>query len=372
MRTTTTSDIFRFDISAAKQALNADGIGLPPHTYTDQQIFDCEIALLHGRAWTCFAPLEKLAHPGSVITGQVGKVPVIVSRARDGNIHGFVNACRHRGYTVVERDRAKCLTLTCRYHSWSYDLSGNLIAAPDSEESFDKTSHGLLPISVEVWGPFIFVNPDPDAKPLQEAMDRLEPVARQLGFDGDPERYRLMETTENDQNANWKLWWENATECYHCPTIHASTFGANFQSRPENAVFQNSGFVTATSFPPSSDDPALKPATAIHLFPGCHLVQETGLMVMSRIVPKAPDLCTVIAYYFGEVDADESQVRNTVDLWKRTYAEDFEVVRHQQATLASGRTRPFRYVPSREFQVIQHVQNVLTSYESMSARQQLY
>ena len=353
----------RFDISKAKSALMTDGTGLPPHTYTCDTVFDFELESLFGRSWTCFAPLAKLESPGSVIKGEVGNVPVIVTRARDGSIHGFVNACRHRGYTVVEQDKSKCGLLTCRYHSWSYDLSGKLISAPDSEASFDKASNGLLPISVDSWAQFIFVNPDPRAAPLSKAFEQLEGISERLGFDRSLEAYSLVEMTESDQWANWKLWWENATECYHCPTIHGSTFGAEFKSDPDSIKYENAGVVTATSYTPKGDDPKLKPATAIHLFPGCHLVQETGMMVMSRIVPRSPSHTTILAYYFAERGAELAQVQKTIEVWKKTYAEDFEVVKHQQATLRSGRTQPFRYVPAREYQVMQHVKNMLAAYE---------
>ena len=350
------------NVEAAKKALLTQNIGLPPTTYTSESVFDFKLKSLFGRSWTCFAPLGKLEKPGSVIKGQVGNIPVIVTRDKTGEIHGFVNACRHRGYTVVENDKV-CKALTCRYHAWSYDLAGNLLSAPDSADDFDKSEIRLLPISVETWAQFIFVNPDPDAESLLRSFEGLDDVSGKMGFDKTLDRYRFIEMTESEQLANWKLWWENATECYHCPTIHASSFGAEFQSDPGTIRYESATNFTSTSLVPSGDDPSLKPATTLHLFPGCHLVQETGMMVMSRIIPRSPDATTVLAYYFAEEGADAEQLDKTIAIWKQTYAEDFDVVRHQQLTLRSGRTQPYRYVPSREFQVIQHVENMLSAYE---------
>ena len=39
---------------------------------------------------------------------------IVVTRDRNGKLHGFLNICRHRGYTVAEHDQSKCLRLSCR------------------------------------------------------------------------------------------------------------------------------------------------------------------------------------------------------------------------------------------------------------------
>ena len=41
----------------------------------------------------------------------------------------------------------------------------------------------LLPVSVDTWGPFLFVNPDPDAAPLAEALGELPAIVARSGLD---------------------------------------------------------------------------------------------------------------------------------------------------------------------------------------------
>ena len=55
--------------------------------------------------------------------------------------------------------------LQCPYHGWKYGLDGSLKGMPEFEgvENFDRAENGLLPIRVETWECFVFVNLDPDA-----------------------------------------------------------------------------------------------------------------------------------------------------------------------------------------------------------------
>ena len=59
-------------------------------------------------------------------------------------------------------------SLQCRYHGWTYGLDGTLRACPEMEETedFRKEDFGLMPVRVETWGPFVFVNLDRSAPPL--------------------------------------------------------------------------------------------------------------------------------------------------------------------------------------------------------------
>ena len=100
-------------------------------------------------------------------TAACGDVPVLVVRDRDGELRGFVNVCRHRGAVLLEGCGTR-QTIQCHYHAWTYELDGSLRAAPRSEREadFDPTSLSLVPVAVDTWGPFVFVNPDAGAAPL--------------------------------------------------------------------------------------------------------------------------------------------------------------------------------------------------------------
>ena len=63
-----------------------------------------------------------------------------------------------------------------------------------SEPGFDKDGLGLAPVSVGTWGPFVFVNPDPDAEPLADALGDLPAVVAENGLDVDALRFHHRAT----------------------------------------------------------------------------------------------------------------------------------------------------------------------------------
>ena len=132
----------------------------------------------------------------------------------------FVNVCRHRGHVVVEGSGCR-ETLQCPYHAWTYGLDGALRKAPRSEREpgFDPAAFSLLPVAVDTWGPFVFVNPDPDAGPLAEALGDV-PEHRRARAASTSTASASTRTTSGEQEVNWKVALENYLECYHCPVAH--------------------------------------------------------------------------------------------------------------------------------------------------------
>ena len=118
--------------------------------------------------------------------------------------------------------------LQCRYHGWTYTLDGRLQNAPrmSREMDFDRAELSLVPVAVDVWRGFVFVNPDVTAPPLFDVHPALEPLAieRNLGFAD----WKFRDHWVYPIEANWKVFVENATECYHCPTVHTKSFSDAF------------------------------------------------------------------------------------------------------------------------------------------------
>lgn len=342
--------------------LQENGEGMPPFVYSSPEIFAFENAKVLGATWTCFTPLEKLKEPGSVVVGQVGKTPVLVTRTLDGALHGFINACRHRGYPVAQDDQRDCRKLTCQYHSWTYALDGRLVAVPDGGNDMDRYELGLLPISVEAWGQFVFVNCDPLADGLHAQLPELQEVESRFGMDLDPDAFEIVAETAVEHKANWKLWFDNNCECYYCPSIHGQSFASAFQSSADAYTFEPHGLFTVTTVQPREGAEEENPATTIHISPGCHIVQQQDFMVMARAVPFSANRYRVETSYLGRVGADPKIIAQWVDLWKQTYEEDCQALELQQIGLESGRTKAFRYVKARESQPMHHVANTLKAY----------
>jgi carnitine monooxygenase subunit len=197
----------------------AEGWTLPASWYVDAGVFELERERIFAGAWVYAGPAEHVADPGSFITVQAGHVPVIVVRGQDGILRGLVNVCRHRGHLVAS-DRGCRETLQCPYHAWTYDLDGTLRRAPraEREAGFDPAAFSLLPVSVASWGPFVFVNPDPAALPLEQWLADLPALVGECGIE--LETLRFHSHHEWPTAVNWKVALENYLECYHCAVAH--------------------------------------------------------------------------------------------------------------------------------------------------------
>ena len=183
MTTAAELDRLGIDPAAVEAALDADRT-FPARWYSDPAIYDFELDSIFTRSWVIAGPLDRLAKAGDHLVCRAGHVPILVTRARDGQLRGFVNVCRHRAYPVATEDGCRQL-LQCAYHAWTYELDGRLNRAPraEAEPGFDKADFSLVPVSVDTWGPLVWVNPDPNAPPLREAYPGFEELAAAHGMD---------------------------------------------------------------------------------------------------------------------------------------------------------------------------------------------
>ena len=65
--------------------------------------------------------------------------------------------------------------IQCPYHSWTYDLDGNLKVSPHfggtnkhKPQGFNNSEHGLKPIRIHIWHDWIFINLNGKAKKFEE------------------------------------------------------------------------------------------------------------------------------------------------------------------------------------------------------------
>lgn len=206
----------------ATQAAHAHAPGrptIPWSWYSDPAILAAEIERIFRCSWQYAGHLGELQGPGSYFASDTGPVPIVVTLDADGELRGFVNVCRHRG-AVVATGAGKRGTIQCPYHAWTYGLDGCLRAAPrgGDDPGFEAGRLGLVPVSVDTWGPFVFANPDPGAAKLSDALGDLPEVVAKHGLDVDALRFERR--VHYEIRANWKIALENYLECYHCPINH--------------------------------------------------------------------------------------------------------------------------------------------------------
>ena len=325
-----------------------EGWTLPATWYSDADVHAGERERIFARSWTYAGPTEWVAEPGSYFAAHIGHVPVAVVRGSDGALRGLVNVCRHRGHLVVEGTGCR-ETLQCPYHAWTYDLDGTLRRAPRSEREpgFDPSGLSLAPVSVDTWGPFVFVNPDPDAAPLAAALGGLPAIVAESGLDVDTIRFHSHH--EWPIEANWKVVMENFLECYHCPTAHPG-FSKVIDVNPDSYLLQvhptfssQIGPVRASVLAGNGKAPYeargdvaqsqyhfLFPSTTLNIAPGIPNIS------LERYLPDGVRrTLEVTDYYFG-VDASAEEIEELMAWDNQVAEEDISLVQSVQRGLDSG------------------------------------
>ena len=206
--------------SPRSRTRSTEGWTLPAGWYADEGVWALERDRIFAATWQYAGRADQVRSPGSFFASRAGHIPVVVVRGPRGRAAGLrqrLPAPRASGRRAA---RAAARRSQCPYHAWTYDLDGSLRRAPraEREEGFDPTGLSLLPVSVDTWGPFVFVNPDAEAAPLADTLGALPELVAESGVDlGD---VRFHSHHEWEIKSNWKVAIENFLECYHCPTAH--------------------------------------------------------------------------------------------------------------------------------------------------------
>jgi Rieske 2Fe-2S family protein len=191
---------------------------LPQKYFVSREVFDEEQKKIFSRQWVLVGHQSQVAQAGDFFVPEVSGESLIVARDKNGEIRGFYNVCRHRGTRLCEEQTGHSAAIQCPYHAWTYGLDGRLIGSPHMDEvpGFDRSDYSLHPVNLGVWEGFIFVNLADDSMPLEEW---FAPLAGKFAPWNLP-RLRSAKRVEYDVQANWKLMFENYSECYHCPGVH--------------------------------------------------------------------------------------------------------------------------------------------------------
>ncbi|MCH2173343.1 aromatic ring-hydroxylating dioxygenase subunit alpha [Myxococcota bacterium] len=194
---------------------------VPAGRYTDPAFFELERHHLWSRSWLMVAHREELPAPGSFRLCDETGHPILLVRGQDKRIRAFYNTCRHRGGPVVREAAGQARQLRCAYHSWTYDLEGQLIAVPDEHDfvGLDRSCRALIPVRCETFGGWVFINEDDAAPPLLES---LAPIPEEWS-DLEPSKLRFVERQSFDLACNWKAAMDAFLEVYHLKHIHPNT-----------------------------------------------------------------------------------------------------------------------------------------------------
>jgi benzoate/toluate 1,2-dioxygenase alpha subunit len=196
--------------------------------YLDPDLFELEMKTIFESSWLYLCHESQIPNPGDFFTTHMGRQPVIISRGKDGQIHGFVNACAHRGATLCRTRKGNQSFFTCPYHGWVYDSTGKNVDIKDHATgayppTFEQQSHDLKALPrLDSYRGFVFGALSADVPTLVEHLGGAKPFI-DLMVEQSPHGLEVLRGSSTYTfNANWKLQAENGVDGYHVTSVHAN------------------------------------------------------------------------------------------------------------------------------------------------------
>ncbi|HTC67444.1 MAG TPA: SRPBCC family protein [Candidatus Acidoferrum sp.] len=336
--------------------------------YTDPAILDIEKTRIFLRTWQLVGTLSNacgevngvkhtIADPESFFTADVAGEPVIVVRDKQGILRAFSNVCRHRAGPIALGSGCKNV-LRCQYHGWTYTLDGRLIGTPDVEgvEFFDRSTMGMVPLRVEVFEQFIFVNFDTQAEPLASYLGKIPEQARGFQFEG----LQFAERRDYVINCNWKVYVDNYLEGYHIPIAHLGLMReidyAHYRTDTYRYYSQQFAPIRAMKAEENAErfyEPGsgLQQAAYFWIFPNLMLNIYPDNVSTNLIVPLAHDKTLTIFEWFCHGVAEcrvQERVQRAVAFSDEVQQEDIGLCENVQRGLRSATYDRGRYSVKRE------------------------
>ena len=202
-----------------------DATSLPPICYRSELVQQAESQGIFRKSWIGIGRADRLKGPGDFETMEIGDVPIIVLRDKEGKFRAYSNSCRHRGARLLDGS-GTCRGIRCPFHSWAYTLEGNLAGVPRMEDanSFNRSDHGLIEFRVEQKIGFLFVCLDSEAPGLDRYLGDFPTLHQSWPL----ESLVSVRRRSFEVECNWKAFIEVFNEYYHLPYVHADSIDGTY------------------------------------------------------------------------------------------------------------------------------------------------
>ncbi|HLC13631.1 MAG TPA: aromatic ring-hydroxylating dioxygenase subunit alpha [Chthoniobacterales bacterium] len=331
---------------------------LPQKYFVSPDIFAKEQSEIFSKEWLLVGHQSQIANAGDYVVQEVNGESLIVIRDKTGDINGFFNVCRHRGTRLKEDACGHASAIQCPYHAWTYGLDGRLVGAPhmDDVPGFDKADYSLHRVSLGVWEGFIFVNLAENPMPLEKWS---APVMGKFSH-WNMSILRPAKRIDYDVRANWKLMFENYSECYHCPGVHPQLQKVSPYDSTENDLREGpflGGFMKINpgkSLTMSGNACAafvgkienLQQVFYYSIFPNMLLSLHPEYVMVHQLWPMSPERTLIVCDWFFHPDAfnrPDFKPDDAIEFWDMTNKQDWHVCELSQQGIASRAYEPGPY-----------------------------
>jgi Rieske 2Fe-2S family protein len=303
--------------------------------------------------------------PGDYLLRDIAGESVIVLRDRSGVLRAFFNTCRHRGTRLCEAATGSLSgSIQCPYHAWTYGLDGRLLGAPHMQDvaDFDKAQFGLHAAHVAEHEGFVFVNIDGNPVPFAES---FAPMAERMSRFGLSRLVSVRQATY-EVAANWKLVFQNYSECLHCPVIHpelaavlpyqsgandlveGAFLGGYMEITEPHVSATMSGRACGVPVNASLAAEDLRRAFYYSVMPNMLLSMHRDYVNYYVITPLAVDRTRVETEWLfapESLEQDGFNPQDAFEFWDVTNRQDWHIVEQSQLGVSSRRYVPGPYSP---------------------------
>lgn len=322
---------------ATASALVEAGTQLPTSWYVDQAVHELEQRELFAKTPQYIGHELMTPNVGDYYAMEwMGNAKALL-RNHDG-IALLSNICRHR-QAIMLRGQGHTNNIVCPLHRWTYNLKGELLGAPQFP---GNPCLNLTATQLQNWQGLLFTGPqtvNQDLRPLT--------IARDFDFSG----YKLDRVVTEEYNFNWKTFVEVYLEDLHVEPAHPGLgnfvdcedltweFGERYSvqtvgiarelSRPGTPVYDR-WHQQVLNY--SSELPKRGAVWMIY-YPNIMLEWYPNVLVVSTILPRAPEKClNVVEYYYPEdiVLFERDYIEAHQKAYNETAIEDAEICTRMQ------------------------------------------
>ena len=315
---------------------------IPAPWYFDPRVAQLEQQSVFAATWQVAGRVDEVREKGQFFTADLAGEPIVVARGEDGQLRAFYNVCRHHAAAVVTEAQGCAKQFRCPYHGWTYGTDGALkgMVEFDGVCNFDRAKNGLVPVRVDVWENFVFVNLEGRAMALRDYLGAVVDLVVPLELS---KKLHFFDRRVYTLSCNWKVYVDNYLDGgYHVPHAHK---GLSSVIEYTKYTIENLGRACLQSSPLSSDSSseagvaATRQGRAFYLwmYPNFMINAYEGVMDTNLVLPLGVDKCAVVFdYYFADVSAAaEARNKESIKVSEKVQDEDMSICDAVQRGLGS-------------------------------------